>query len=77
MDKVPRGILKKILLKKKNITELRLLFRSANTVSPYTILHSSPKQKWKKKTSSKGNIQLFEVNDHFLIPLLDLGKSTK
>ena len=54
------------------------MFRSANIVFPYTVLHPSPKwKKLKKKTSSKGNVQLFEVNDHFLISLLDLGKEYK
>ena len=78
MDKVPRGRPKKSIAGKKKINELRLVFRSANIVSPYTLLHPSPKQKkLKKKTSSKGNVQLFEVNDHFLISLLDLGKEYK
>ena len=78
MDKVPRGRPKKSIAGKKKINELRLVFRSANIVFPYTLLHPSPKQKkLKKKTSSKGNVQLFEVNDHFLISLLDLGKEYK
>ena len=71
MDKVPRGRPKKSIAGKKKINELRLVFRSANIVSPYTLLHPSPKQKkLKKKTSSKGNVQLFEVNDdHAIYPI--------